>query len=70
MGRGINQAGFYVLNGAYMPAILVESAFISHKDEEKLLKTDAFREKLARGIAGGIASFARKYRRPLGGSGK
>jgi N-acetylmuramoyl-L-alanine amidase len=68
--RGINQAGFYVLNGAYMPAILVESAFISHKDEEKLLKTDAFREKLARGIAAGIASFARKYRRPLGGSGK
>ncbi len=68
--RGINQAGFYVLNGAYMPAILVESAFISHKDEEKLLKTDAFREQIARGIAGGIASFARKHQRPLGGGGR
>jgi N-acetylmuramoyl-L-alanine amidase len=65
--RGISQAGFYVLNGAYMPAVLIETAFISFKDEEKLLKTDAFREKLARGIAGGIAGFARKYQRTLGG---
>ena len=66
--RGISQAGFYVLNGAYMPAVLIETAFISYKDEEKLLKTDAFREKLARGIAGGIAGFARKYQRTLGGN--
>ena len=66
--RGISQAGFYVLNGAYMPAVLVETAFVSHKDEEKLLNTDAFREKIARGIAGGIAAFARKYQRQLGGN--
>jgi N-acetylmuramoyl-L-alanine amidase len=64
--RGISQAGFYVLNGAYMPAVLIESAFVSYKDEEKLLKTDAFREKIALGIAGGIAAFARKYKRQLG----
>ncbi|MDI6740935.1 MAG: N-acetylmuramoyl-L-alanine amidase [Candidatus Edwardsbacteria bacterium] len=66
--RGISQAGFYVLNGAYMPAVLIETAFISYKEEEKLLKTDAFREKLARGIAGGIGAFARKYQRTLGGN--
>ncbi|HTY09381.1 MAG TPA: N-acetylmuramoyl-L-alanine amidase [Candidatus Edwardsbacteria bacterium] len=64
--RGISQAGFYVLNGAYMPAVLVETAFVSHKDDEKLLKTDAFREKIALGIANGIAAFARKYKRQLG----
>lgn len=66
--RGISQAGFYVLNGAYMPAVLIETAFISYKDEEKLLNTGAFREKLARGIAGGIAAFARKHQRKLGGN--
>jgi len=65
--RGVNQAGFYVLNGAYMPAILVESAFISHKDEEKTLKQSKIRERIAQAIARGLASFAERYKYQLGG---
>lgn len=65
--RGVNQAGFYVLNGAYMPAILVESAFISHKDEEKLLKQSDIRRRIAQAIAKGLAAFARRHQMKLGG---
>jgi N-acetylmuramoyl-L-alanine amidase len=64
--RGINQAGFYVLNGAYMPAILVETSFISHKEEEKLLKKPDNLKKIAQGIAAGLAGFAQKHKRELG----
>ncbi|HBE72719.1 MAG TPA: hypothetical protein DDW31_01220 [candidate division Zixibacteria bacterium] len=65
--RGVNQAGFYVLNGAYMPAILVESAFISHKDEEALLKKSDTRRKIAQAVAKGLANFARRHQMKLGG---
>ena len=36
-GRGVKQAPFRVLVGAAMPAVLVEVAFISNPEEEKLL---------------------------------
>lgn len=64
--RGVNQAGFYVLNGAYMPAVLVECAFISHRDEEKLLKQSATRRKIAQAIAQGLVNFAKRHRMKLG----
>lgn len=63
--RGLNQAGFYVLKGCYMPAILVELAFISNRKEEKLLKKDSFRGKAAQGIYEGIKSFKKAYERKL-----
>jgi len=59
--RGIDQAGFYVLNNAFMPAVLVETAFISNPKEEKLLRKSSFRQKMAEGIAAGILDFKQKY---------
>lgn len=59
--RGINQAGFYVLNGVYMPSILIECAFISNKKEERLLKSKSFQKKLAEGIFKGITTFVREH---------
>lgn len=61
--RGLNQAGFYVLKGNYMPAVLVETAFISNKAEEKLLKTSSFRQKLANNIYNGIEVYIDDYNR-------
>jgi N-acetylmuramoyl-L-alanine amidase len=58
--RGINQAGFFVLNGVYMPSILIECAFISNKREESLLKSNSFRQKLAEGIFKGVAAFKKQ----------
>lgn len=59
--RGIDQAGFYVLNRAYMPAVLVEVAFISNRDEERLLREGKFREEIAEAICRGAVDFKRKY---------
>ncbi len=56
--RGVKQAGFYVLRGAWMPSILVESAFISNPGEEQLLGSLDFRFRIARAIVSSIRGFA------------
>ncbi|MDH4222454.1 MAG: N-acetylmuramoyl-L-alanine amidase [candidate division Zixibacteria bacterium] len=59
--RGVDQAGFFVLNKTYMPAILVETAFLSNQKEEKLLNQSAFRQRVAQAIYEGIMDFKNKY---------
>lgn len=56
-GRGIKQAPFRVLVGAAMPAILVEVAFISHPEEEKLLNSEVFQNRVASALTKGIARY-------------
>ncbi len=55
--RGVKQAGFYVLRGAWMPSILVEVAFISNPSEERLLESLDFRFRAASAIVAGIEAF-------------
>ncbi|MBN1435390.1 N-acetylmuramoyl-L-alanine amidase [Candidatus Fermentibacterales bacterium] len=55
--RGVKQAGFYVLRGAYMPAVLVELAFISNPIEEVLLSRLDFRLRMAEAIVDAVMSF-------------
>lgn len=59
--RGVKQAGYYVLIGASMPNILIETAFISNKKEEKLLRSDDFQDKAAEAIYESIRKFKDKY---------
>jgi N-acetylmuramoyl-L-alanine amidase len=59
--RGVKQAGFYVLIGASMPSILVETAFISNQKEEKLLRSDDFQDKVAQAIFESVRQFKDKY---------
>ncbi|MFH1336829.1 MAG: N-acetylmuramoyl-L-alanine amidase [Candidatus Zixiibacteriota bacterium] len=59
--RGVNQAGFVVLNKTYMPAVLVETAFISNQEDEALLKKDSFRQRVAQAIFKSIKEFKQKY---------
>ncbi len=54
---GIKHAPFYVLLGAEMPAVLIETAFISNPREEKLLTDKEFQKTVARGIAQGIRAY-------------
>jgi N-acetylmuramoyl-L-alanine amidase len=55
--RGVKQAGFAVLKSPRMPSILVEAAFISHRDEVKLLRDPGWREEFGRRLAQGIADY-------------
>jgi N-acetylmuramoyl-L-alanine amidase len=55
--RGVKQAGFRVLVGALMPAVLVEIAFISNPNESKLLGATSFQDKIAYGLARSIHNF-------------
>lgn len=52
--RGVKIANFAVLRETKMTAALVEVAFISNLEEEKLLRDEAFLEKAAIGISKGL----------------
>ena len=56
---GVKSALFYVLLGARMPAVLVETGFISNRDEERRLDSGRYQEEVASGIARAVTSFAR-----------
>lgn len=55
--RGVKQAGFRVLVGAFMPAALVEMAFISNQQEAALLKDATFQRKIADALAAAVDQF-------------
>ena len=58
---GVKQAPFYVLVGATMPAILVETGFLSNNSDASKLKTSAYRKKVAKGIYDGLKEYISKY---------
>jgi N-acetylmuramoyl-L-alanine amidase len=55
--RGVKRAGFRVLVGALMPAVLVEVAFISNRLEARLLGTADFQNTVARNLADAVDVF-------------
>jgi N-acetylmuramoyl-L-alanine amidase len=59
--RGIHQAGFYVLVGAAMPAVLVEIGYLTSETDILLLKSSTGRQKIAKSIANGIVSYQKHY---------
>ncbi|MCL4234718.1 MAG: N-acetylmuramoyl-L-alanine amidase [Deltaproteobacteria bacterium] len=61
VARPVRSAPFYVLLGAKMPAILVECGFITNKQELARLKSDAYQDALAKGIADGIREYLSGY---------
>jgi N-acetylmuramoyl-L-alanine amidase len=64
-GEGVYQAGLYVLIGAAMPSILVETAFITNLEEERLLRTKSFLQKIAESLSDSIIQFKEKYERGI-----
>ncbi|WP_298592995.1 N-acetylmuramoyl-L-alanine amidase [uncultured Mitsuokella sp.] len=55
--RGTKGAGFYVIKHTDMPATLIEVAFVSNPEEEKLLDSEEGIKRAAQGIADGIADY-------------
>lgn len=55
--RGTRKENFAVLRLSKMPAVLVETAFITNPDEEKMMCGGGFAEKAAYALAKGICEF-------------
>jgi N-acetylmuramoyl-L-alanine amidase len=54
---GVKQAPFYVLIGAQMPAVLVETGFLTNRTERKRLLSKQYQESVAEGICAGIKTY-------------
>ena len=59
--KGVKQAPFYVLVGATMPSILIETGFLSHTGDAKKLSTASYRDQVAEGIYQGLRDYIEKY---------
>ncbi|TMJ06686.1 MAG: AMIN domain-containing protein [Bacillati bacterium ANGP1] len=59
--RGIKTANFVVLRDNDIPSVLVETAFISHADDELRLRDQAFRQHVAEAVHHGIVRFLAIY---------
>lgn len=55
--RGVKEAGFYVLKHTDMTAALLEGIFITNPEEALLIQDPAFRQKIADGVAAGVAGY-------------
>ncbi len=60
---GINQAGFYVLRGPDMPAVLIETAYISNPRESEMLGNPGFQDEVAQSIINGIIKYKAGFKR-------
>jgi N-acetylmuramoyl-L-alanine amidase len=54
---GVKQAPFMVLIGASMPSVLAEIAFVTNRQESRLLKSPAYRQKIAESLLAGILKY-------------
>jgi N-acetylmuramoyl-L-alanine amidase len=54
---GVHRAGFYVLVGARMPAVLFETSYISHAMDEERLGNGDYQQRLADAIANAVRAY-------------
>ena len=59
--RKVGQAPFFVLRGAAMPAVLIEMGYLTDAGEASRLNTAAYRDKLCRSVAQGIAAYIKEH---------
>ncbi|MCF8093759.1 MAG: N-acetylmuramoyl-L-alanine amidase [Desulfobacteraceae bacterium] len=60
--KGVKQAPFYVLLGAQMPSVLIETSFISNKRECSRLTDPGYQRELCSGIVKGVKRYIQKTR--------
>ncbi|ELS32309.1 MULTISPECIES: N-acetylmuramoyl-L-alanine amidase family protein [Pseudanabaena] len=61
--RGVRSARFYVIRNTSMPAILVETGYITNPTEASKLVNSAYQQRMAEAIAKGVDQFLKSYRR-------
>ncbi len=64
INRGVKKAPFVVLIGAEMPSVLAEVSFLTNRQEQSLLKTAAYKQRIAEALHAAVM----RYRRSLKGS--
>jgi N-acetylmuramoyl-L-alanine amidase len=64
VNKGVKQAPFYVLLGAQMPSILIETGFISNPQECRRLMDPLYQKALCNGIIEGMRAFINDTRPP------
>jgi len=63
--RGLKQAGFLVLVGASMPNVLVETAYLSNREDERFLKSENGQHKIAEALFTAIKKYKEEYEKLL-----
>ncbi|ULQ45744.1 N-acetylmuramoyl-L-alanine amidase [Flagellatimonas centrodinii] len=58
----VQQAGFMVLKAPDIPSVLVETAFITNSEEERMLRDEKHQERFARSMLAGIKGYFASYR--------
>ncbi|NUN69898.1 MAG: N-acetylmuramoyl-L-alanine amidase [Bacteroidetes bacterium] len=61
MRQPVKQAGFYVLVGASMPNVLLESGYLSNVKDEKFLRSPAGQQKIATAILNALKGYKNEY---------
>jgi N-acetylmuramoyl-L-alanine amidase len=60
---GVKQAPFMVLIGAAMPSVLAEISFVTNAQEARLLKTSAYRQRIADSLLAGILRYQQSLKK-------
>lgn len=60
--RSVKQAGFVVLHQTYMPSVLIETGFLTNKNENKFLSSKEGQNKLSISIAESIEEYINQFK--------
>ncbi len=60
---GVKQAPFMVLIGASMPSVLAEISFVTNRQEARLLKQPAYRDKIAESLLAGVLRYQQSLKK-------
>ncbi len=63
--RGVRQAGFYVLVGAAMPKILLETAYLSNRQDERILRSKSGQQAIAEALLSAVKRYKEEYEKLL-----
>ena len=67
VSRGVKQAGFLVLWRTVMPSVLIETGFLTNKEEEKYLASEAGQNECARSVFDAVVTYKAKMENSVNG---